>query len=127
MDAVYTEKINDATGRRLEALLRRALCPAASDGEAENSAVHFVRACRRERIGFDSLGSVFRALPALEQRQPDACEVVLPWGKHQGRTLKWVAVNAPSYLRWLSEAVEDDFIREAAAVLREHFKRGAAA
>jgi hypothetical protein len=34
----------------------------------------------------------------------DACARVLPFGKHAGKTLWWVATNDAQYLRWIARA-----------------------
>lgn len=106
-------------------LLARALDPSALDGEAETSAVKMVTVARREHITLprfeEWVASRHKALPAPTRHEPAACSITMPFGKFRGRSMGWLAQYQPSYLRWCSEELDDEFLRDAAETVRDFF------
>ncbi len=91
-------------------LLRFALDPSACEGEAINAAGQMVRAARRERVAIDHLVLALapepKRLAATPSHAPPACELEMPFGKHRGKPLGWIARHDLGYLEWLRENVE---------------------
>lgn len=49
-------------------------------------------------------------------------DVVMPFGKHQGKTLGDILAEAPGYLDWLRDAdIRSDRLREAVAEMCEKY------
>ena len=86
----------------------------------------FLAVARRERLTFVDVGRVFApALPGPEDEgEPAAVELIMPFGKHRGRTLGDIARTRLSYLRWMAENLEDEDLRDAAEAVLEHFTGG---
>lgn len=133
MSARYAPPPDAATAPRfdlLEKLLRRALDPAALDGEAENSALKFILIARREGIGYEQLAAAI-APPARvsrvrrprvkRRRRPPACDLVMSFGRHRGRSLGEIATIHLPYLRWLADEIKDPDLRAAAKAVLIHF------
>lgn len=108
-------------------LLKFALDPACEIGEAQNASAKFVVVARRENVSFDALASsIGRQLPPPKTSGPlcpDECEIAMPFGKHQGKTLGELAKADPAYLVWMSKTMNDEFLREAAEVVVAWMKR----
>ena len=114
-------------------LLLRAFDPAARDGEAENAGGKAVLVCRRNGIPLprlaEHLAEQFKVLPAPrpapapERREPEAVHVLMPFGKHRGRTLGWIARNDAGYLRWMSEELNNFYLAGCAEQVL-HFYTG---
>jgi hypothetical protein len=107
-------------------LLRFALDPAASEGEATNAAAKMVTVARRERVQFEHLQTALVPAPKREKpERPAACSVTLNFGKYTGATLAEVAQNDIEYLRWIIENVSrKPEIVEAAEVVLDYFTGG---
>lgn len=111
-----TATLDPATGRAdlVLSLLRVALDPEAHIGEAENAAEKMVRIARRENVAVADLirfGAVEYAIQAAppkahRRKRPDAWRVVMPFGKHQGKTLGEIALSDPDYLIWAAQSLD---------------------
>jgi hypothetical protein len=91
--------------------LARALDPATLDGEAETSAVICIRTLRGAEVGLEQFTAAImpaRRAPSREKDAPPAaCEIKMPFGKHQGLSLGEIAKTDPGYLVWLTENLRD--------------------
>lgn len=110
---------------KIEKLLRLALDPAATAGEAYNC----LSAVRTLTGGFDGLVKEFRLLSTAEPRRPQprhsynpAEDTTMPFGKFEGETIMDIARENPGYLRWCLKNIEslDDELR---AVIQEGLRR----
>ncbi|HEY8666436.1 MAG TPA: hypothetical protein VIL86_07215 [Tepidisphaeraceae bacterium] len=114
----------------LEKLSRRALDPAAHEGEATNAAQKFVTIARRERIDFEGLAAaiapISRQLPPAPPTPPAACEIVMRFGKYGGMTLSDIAREDLRYIRWMAEEIKDEDLADAATDVLEYFTGRAA-
>lgn len=88
----------------VEKLLRRALDPAASEGEATNSAQKMVVVARRENVTYDAMITTLappaREVP-VEHEDPPYYGVTLKFGKYSGMRLRDVADEDIDYLVWM--------------------------
>jgi hypothetical protein len=111
-------------------LLRLALDPAASDGEAASAACRWIESLRRSRVTADEIlkGLDNIVEPELVVREvvkevrvevPSKKEFwesrVMPFGKWSNYTLREIADRAPGYLVWLRDKakVRDALLMEA--------------
>ena len=96
-----------ATISKLQAIVALALCPSAPQGEWEASAIAIFRICRTHKLNPFALSA--------PPRRDDSCSPIIGFGKHKGRTAKWIAQNVPDYGVWLlgNATKLSPFIREA--------------
>ncbi len=90
------------TRERQVKLLRLALCAAAPDGEAVAAFLRFLASVLREGAAefWLSPGSA-SCLKRKEPPHPPHCALrQMPFGKHRGRTLAWIAEHDPAWLEW---------------------------
>jgi hypothetical protein len=114
--------------KRLHDLLSRALDPGTPEPEAVTSAAVLIRHARRESltpIGFAEAIGVERQLPPPPRKEPRACAVRMPVGKHAGETLGEIATEDASYLAWLAKDFRDSFIRNMSREVMEWMEGGA--
>jgi hypothetical protein len=105
-------------------LLRRALDPAAREGEARIAIDKFFLIARSDGITHEHIGTLFEPQRKPRVRRPSACSIKMDQGKYSGRKLGWIARNDLDYLRWMSEKFDDWWIRQAAATVLDHFTQG---
>jgi hypothetical protein len=102
-------------------LLARALDPGARDGEAETSAVMFVRACRRQGIILPDLVTALAPARHVERAGPDpeppACRIEMPFGQFAGMTLGEIAEASLGYITWAALNVRQLEVRSACAIV----------
>lgn len=126
-----TSTSTNPTAEKALKILARGLDPACLDGEAEISALMFIRHCRRAAITLPALVTALAPVKfASAPERPIECDLTMEIGKHAGMTLEEIGRRHPGYLRWLSEEFNDEEISEGAAVVLgwlESRKRGAAA
>lgn len=48
-----------------------------------------------------------KALPLTHQCQEEKDDVVLCFGKYEGKTLRWVLENDPDYVTWMHQTIDD--------------------
>jgi len=88
---------------QVEKILKIALDPSAGDGEAENAAKMAVRVARKSGLRFDDLfptTTIIQEGPQYPMSPPPSCDILMPYGKHKGRTLGDIAQQNPGYLNW---------------------------
>lgn len=108
----------------LAKLARRMLDPAASDGEAVNSAEKFARIARIDGVSFNDLGEIFMLPDSAQTRRPAACGIVVHFGKHAGESLLDIGLANLGYLQWLSVEAKNDDLRDAASVVLDWITGG---
>lgn len=124
----YTPTIENPKREKALKLLRVALDPGARIGEALNAGAHFVKAARRDKLGVDDLFiAPTHQLPEPESERPDACDICLHFGKHDGESLLEIGQSDIDYLRWLATDFSKVHIRTAAGVVLEWLLQGGAA
>jgi len=78
---------------KLQSIIRLGLCPSAPEGEWQAAAIAFFRTCRNNSI--DPLAM------ADSRTKQDAPSPLMPFGKHKGKSIQWIARNAPDYAYWV--------------------------
>jgi len=101
-----------------EKCLRLALDAGAAPGEAENAAVAFVRKARDAGLEYDD---VVNDTVSTSDGPPPAVEVVMPFGKHRGRSLGDIAKNHIGYLHWLTTIDLQPPLRSAVAAVISYY------
>lgn len=89
-------KAATSTPERQEKLLRLALNPGATEGEAVAAFLKFKRAVIRTGSADVWLS------PAAQERVPPFARVVVPFGQYRGQTLAQVLEKDFEYLGWLA-------------------------
>lgn len=113
---------------KISKIIARALCKSALDGEAEISAVMAIRLARKEGLSPAEFAKAIVAdidIPTGSTGdEPPAAAIVLGFGKYKGRTLKWVAQNHFNYIVWMSNEINDEYLRRSAETVRDWFASG---
>lgn len=127
MTAIDQKTLGKAGG-----LLAYALDPAAGDDEATSAGKQFVRVARKAGIGVEAVGDWLNSRKSRrdQHREPDpqpaneppATRRVMPFGKHKFRTLGEIARTDFSYLRWMSQNLDDTDLKEDAAAVMAWWK-----
>jgi hypothetical protein len=114
-------------------LLARAIDPATPEPEAHTSAKLMVNVARKDSVNLIDLVRHFPLVCAADvpkprrDPRPVEADIEMPFGKHEGMTLEEIGRRHPSYLRWLSENIEDEEISDGAAEVLDWLKRRGAA
>ena len=122
--AIDPPRINEVQVVRadfLRKLLSRALHPSATEAEAENAAIKFIRASRRAELGLADLAEVFGPRPI---KPPPAFFIVMSQGRYAGCALGEIGMDDLQYLRWMSQEFRDADLREAASIVLSFFMGG---
>ena len=90
-------------GEQTIKLLARALDPGTPDAEAELSVKFALRQMRAAGVTVDDLcgGPAEPPMMMMVVNEPDEFDVIMPFGKHKGKTLRDIYQRAPGYLEWI--------------------------
>jgi hypothetical protein len=98
-----------------EKLLRLGLCPGAHQGEWESAAIKFFASLRKEGVQaeeFLRLTNGSQRSSGQHQSGPRpsdhySSEITMPFGKHKGNPISYIARNDPTYLRWCLREIQN--------------------
>lgn len=92
---------------KLEKLIWMALDQSGNEHQMDQAAAAMFRLLRKNQVDakrfFALFGGTFSSAPPPP---PPGLQVRMPFGKHKGRTLLWIAENHLDYLEWCLDTIE---------------------
>lgn len=90
--------------------LALAFDPAAPDGEQKAAFLGILRIAKAKNMTAQGFLEALAPRGAFDDNDPPPMPVSsgikMPFGKHKGRTLSWIAWNDPNYLAWLRDEAD---------------------